>query len=325
MMIGDRRDESVDSVIQSDETILITGGSGLAGIHLREYLQSKGFSRILAPTSVECDLTDRQAVLKYFESNKPDYVFHMAGFVRGIVGIMRNQGEAYLKNTLINTHVIDACREARVKKVVAMGSIAVYPDAESGITLSEEDVWKGPPHYSEYGYAQAKRGMLAQLQTYEDSYSMPYAFVFSTNLFGPHDRFNTETGHVIPSLVKKFYDARQAKTPVTVWGDGSALRDFLYIKDTARALHTIMNQVTGPINLATGTSHKIRDVVDILADYTGMKEHVVWDASMPNGSLFRAYDVSRLRATGFTCQYTLEQGLHETYDWYASNSDAVRY
>jgi len=312
-------------MIQHDDTILITGGSGLAGINLREYLQSQGFNRILAPTRVECDLTERQAVLDYFERNKPDYVFHMAGFARGIVGQMRNQGEAYLTNTLINTHVIDACHRARVKKVVAMGSAAMYPDPEPGIPLAEGDVWKGPPYSLELGYAQAKRGMLAQLQAYESSYGTPYAFPFSTNLYGPHDRFNTETGHVIPSLVKKFHDAKQGKTLVTVWGDGSAHRDFLYIKDAARALHTIMNNVIGPVNLATGTPRKIRDVVNILAAYTGMKEQIVWDTSKPSGYIFRAYDVSRLRAAGFACHYTLEQALHETYDWYASHSGAVRH
>jgi GDP-L-fucose synthase len=312
-------------MIQHDDTILITGGSGLVGINLRECLQSQGLTRILAPTSVECDLTERQVVLDYFERNKPDYVFHMAGFVRGIMGHLRNQGEAYLKNTLINTHVIDACHKAGVRKVVAMGTASMYPDPEPGIPLAEEDVWKGPPYSSEYGYAQAKRGMLAQLQAYESSYGMPYAFAFSTNLYGPHDRFNTETGHVIPSLVKKFHDARQGKTLVTVWGDGSAQRDFLYVKDAVRALHTIMNYVTGPVNLATGTTRRIRDVVNILAAYTGMKEQIVWDTSKPSGYIFRAYEVSRLRAVGFTCLYTLEQALPETYEWYASHRGAVRH
>jgi GDP-L-fucose synthase len=312
-------------MMQPDDRILITGGSGLAGFHLRECLVAEGYRRIETPSSAECDLTDRQAVRAWFQRCQPNYVFHMAGFVRGIVGIMRNQGEAYLKNALINTHVIDACREAGVKKVVAMGSIAVYPDLEPGVALCEDDVWKGPPHDSEYGYAQAKRGMLAQLQTYEDSYGQRYAFVLSTNLFGPHDRFNTETGHVVPSLVKKFYDAKRAGTRVSVWGDGSALRDFLYIKDCARGLLTIMSQVTGPVNLATGRSHRIREVVEILAEYTGMQSQIAWDSNMPNGTLFRAYDVSRLQATGFTCRYSLEQGLHETYDWYAANAGTVRH
>jgi len=311
--------------MRPDDTILITGGSGLAGLHLREHLQSQGFARILAPTSSECDLTDRRLVLDYFHNHKPAYVFHMAGFVRGIVGIMLNQGEAYLKNILINTHVVDACHQAGVKKLVAMGSAAVYPELQPGTPLTEEDVWKGPPHFSEYGYAHAKRGMLAQLHAYENSYGMHYAFAFSTNLFGPHDRFNTETGHVVPSLVKKFYEAKRAGTPVTVWGDGSALRDFLYIKDCARALHAIMDHATGPLNLASGTSHRIRDVVEILAAHTGMKDQIVWDPSKPNGIIYRAYDVSRLRGIGFGCQYTLEQALRDTYDWYASHNGSVRH
>ena len=166
--------------------------------------------------------------------------------------------------------------------------------------------------------------MLVQLQAYEESYGMPYAFAVSTNLYGPHDRFNTETGHVIPSLVKKFYDARQTKTSVTVWGDGSAHRDFLYIKDAARALATIMEKVTGPVNLATGTTQKIRDIVNILAVRTEMKEQVVWDTSKPTGYILRTYDVSRLHSAGFTCNYSFEQGLQETYDWYASHSGTVR-
>jgi len=311
-------------MMQRDDAILITGGSGLAGVNLREYLQSQGFAKILVPTSSECDLTNRQVVLDYFQRNKPDCVFHMAGFVRGIMGNMRNQGESFFKNTLINTHVVDACHVAGVKKVVAMGTMAMYPEPDPGVPLTEDDVWKGPPHPSEYGYAQAKRGMLAQLQTYESSYDMPYAFAFSANLYGPHDRFNTETGHVIPSLVKKFHDAKQAKTSVTVWGDGSAQRDFIYIKDVSRALHTIMDKVSGPVNLASGRTERIRDIVEILAAHTGMKEHIVWDTSKPSGYILRSYDVSRLRAAGFTCQYTLEQALHETYDWYAGHSAAAR-
>ncbi|MGA2695155.1 MAG: NAD-dependent epimerase/dehydratase family protein [Terriglobales bacterium] len=311
-------------MMQHNDTILITGGSGLVGINLKEYLQSQGFTRILAPSSGECDLTDRQRVLEYFARAKPDYVFHLAGFVRGLMYNASNQGEAYLKNTLINTHVIDACHVSGVKKVVAMGSIAMYPELTSVAPLTEDDVWKGPPHHSQYGYAQAKRGMLAQLQTYQSSHGMQYAFAFCTTLYGPYDRFNTITGHVIPSLIRKFHEAVQTKTSVTVWGDGSAQRDFLYVKDCARALLAIMNNATGPLNLASGTTRKIRDVVDILAAYTGMKEQIVWDASKPSGYIYRAYDVRRLNATGFVCGATLEQALPETYDWYASHIDTAR-
>lgn len=312
-------------MMQHSDIILVTGGSGLVGIHLREYLQGLGFAKILAPSSRECDLTDRQSVLNYFVCNKPDYVFHLAGFVRGLMYNASNQGEAYLKNTLINTHVVDACHASGVKKVVAMGSIAMYPELSSAVLLTEGDVWKGPPHHSQYGYAQAKRGMLAQLQTYESSYGMQYAFALCTTLYGAHDRFNTTTGHVIPSLIRKFHEAVQTKTTVTVWGDGSAQRDFLYVKDCVRALYAIMHNANGPLNLASGTTRKIRHIVDILAAHTGMEEEqIMWDASKPSGYTFRAYDVRHLNATGFVCHATLEQALPETYDWYASHLDIAR-
>jgi GDP-L-fucose synthase len=310
--------------MHSGEAILITGGSGLAGVNLRDYLQSQGFSKILAPTSAECDLTERQTTLDYFRKNQPAYVFQMAGFVRGIMGNLGAQGEAFLRNTLINTHVVDACHQTGVKKIVAMGSAAMYPDPEPGVALTENDVWKGRPHPSEYGYAQSKRGMLAQLEAYESSYGMAYAFAFCTNLYGPHDRVNTQTGHVSPSLIKKFYDARQMGGQVTVWGDGSAHRDFLYIKDCSRALHAIMDHVAGPVNLASGNTRKIRDVVEILASYAGVSDRVVWDHSKPNGFLYRAYDVSRLSAAGFACDYTLETALPETYEWYANQAGRTR-
>ena len=167
--------------------------------------------------------------------------------------------------------------------------------------------------------------MLAQLQTYESSYGMPYAFAFCTNLYGPHDRFNTETGHVIPSLVKKFHDARQAKTAVTVWGDGSAHRDFLYIKDCPpRASPRSWITLRAPSIWLQERHEKIRDVVNILAAHTGMKNKSSGTPASPSGYIFRTYDVSRLRTAGFTCHYTLEQALHETYDWYAGHSGTVR-
>jgi GDP-L-fucose synthase len=311
-------------MMQRDSIILITGGSGLVGLNLKEYLQSQNFKRILAPTLAECDLTDWPVVLDYFKRNQPDYVFHLAGFVRGLMYNMGHQGEAYLKNTLINTHVIEACHATKVKKVVAMGSAAMYPELAPGTLLAEDDVWKGPPCSEQYGYAQAKRCMLAQLQVDESSYGMAYALALSCCLYGPHDRFDTEHGHVIPALVKRFHDARRAKTTVAVWGDGSVHRDFLYIKDAVRALHTIMDHITGPVNLASGTTRKICEVANILGSHTGMTE-IVWDTSKPNGYLFRAYDVRRLREAGFQCQYTLEQALPATYDWYASHNSEVRH
>jgi GDP-L-fucose synthase len=311
-------------MISRDAVILVTGARGLVGANLVEHLRAEGFKYVVGIGSDECDLTQRDATLACFENIRPNYVFHMAGYVFGIMGNMQNQGEAYLRNLLINTNVVDACHRVKVEKIVAMGTVAMYPFPLPSDPLREDTVWMGAPHGSERGYAHAKRGMLAQLEVYHESYGMDYAFALSTNLYGPYDRFNIETGHVIPALIRKFYEAKQNGGSVSIWGNGSAQRDFIYIKDTVRGLQWMLEKMDGAINLATGHSVTIRDAVDILAAHTGMQDKVVWDASKPNGQGYRAYDTSKLKNSGFSCQYSLQQGLQETYDWYANNHATAR-
>jgi GDP-L-fucose synthase len=248
----------------------------------------------------------------------------MAGRVRGLGGNMNDQGAAYLENILINTFVVEACRKFDVKKIVAMGTIAMYPDPLPCNPLREETIWMGVPHHSEYGYAQAKRSMLAQLVAYKENYGLPFVLALSTNLYGPFDRFNTQTGHVIPSLVKKFYDAKKIGGDVVIWGDGTATRDFLYIDDVVRALVLLMDEGSGVINLATGKTHTIKAAATILAEITDMKDHIKWDTSKPNGQVFRSYDVSKLASLGFSYTYDLEEGLRKTFAWYQSNAAIAR-
>jgi len=306
------------------DSILITGGSGLVGKNLSLYLSESGYISILSPTSEECDLADNRQVDAFFAKHKPSHVFHLAGRVRGLGGNINDQGVAYYDNIMINTNVVEACHRFGVKKIVAMGTVAMYPDPLPRNPLAEDSIWQGKPHHSEYGYAQAKRAMLAQLEAYGENYGLPWALVLSTNLYGPYDRFDTKTGHVIPSLIRKFHDAKTSGGTVQVWGDGSATRDFLYVKDTVRALHQIMQGVEGTINMATGQTHSIRQVVNMLSSLTGLADRVVWDSKMPGGQLFRAYDVSKLTKAGFTCQYDLLAGLKETYCWYEANAASAR-
>ena len=304
--------------------ILITGGSGLVGTALKNALQQKGYKNIYAIGSKDCDLTNYQDAIKFFTNIKPDYVFHMAAAVYGIMGNMENKGLSFLNNVLINTHVIEASRLAKVKKIVAMGSVVVYPYPPPALPLAEHMIWQGQPHESENSYGHAKRAMLAQLKAYQESYNMDFAFAISSNLYGPHDKYDIKYGHVVPSLIRKFYEAKMNNGTVQVWGDGSPARDFVYASDAADALLIIMDKVNGEINLASGEVSSIKEVVNCLAEHTHMQDRVFWDTSKPNGQGYRSYDLTKLFATGFKPKISLREGLNLTYDWYAANSATAR-
>jgi GDP-L-fucose synthase len=310
--------------LHPDSHIIITGGTGLVGTALTALLRQQGCRHVIAVGSAMCNLLDWQDARRFFLEHRPDYVFHLAARVYGIMGNMRNKGSSYLDNILINTHAIEAARLSGVRKIVAMGSGCVYPYPSPGVPLTEDMVWLGPPHPSEDSYAHSKRAMLAQLIAYHEQYDLPYAFVISGNLYGPHDKFDPEFGHVTPALVRKFHEARLSGSEVTVWGHGTARRDFTYADDCARALLCIMQSVHGPVNLGSGSVHAIREIVDGLAAITGLTEKVVWDTDKPDGQDHRAYDLSRLFATGFRPQVPLAEGLRRTYEWYAAEAASAR-
>jgi GDP-L-fucose synthase len=310
--------------LQHDSRIVITGGTGLVGSALTSLLRQQGYQHVVAAGSAMCDLLDWQEARQFFLEHRPDHVFHLAARVYGIMGNMRNKGSSYLDNVLINTHTVEAARLAGVRKIVAMGSGCVYPYPPPGVPLTEDMVWSGPPHPSEDSYAHSKRAMLAQLIAYQEQYDLPYAFVISGNLYGPRDKFDPEFGHVTPALVRKFHEARLSGGEVTVWGHGTARRDFTYADDCARALLCIMQSVQGPVNLGSGSVHAIREIVDGLAEITGLTDRVVWDTSKPDGQDHRAYDLSRLFATGFRPQVPLAEGLRRTYEWYAAEAASAR-
>jgi len=306
------------------DKILITGGAGLVGSALQNVLAAVGYENVFAMTRKDCDLTDYAQTVSFIKNEKPDYVFHLAAQVYGIMGNMENKGKSYLYNSLINMGVVEGSRQAQVKKITCMGSGCVSPYPSPGLPLTENMVWQGAPHDSENSYAHAKRGMLAQLNAYNEAYGMDFAFVICGNLYGPHDKFDPRWGHVIPSLVAKFHAAAQRGETVTVWGNGSAQRDFTYGDDAARALLAIMKHISGPVNLGSGNVYAIREIIETLAAITHMEDKVEWDASKPNGQDYRSYDLSKLHSVGFRPEVDLKTGLQTTYDWYAAHVDSAR-
>lgn len=308
--------------IDKSSRILITGGTGLVGRALSSALADEGFANITSIGSRDCDLRDSAAVARLVSEVKPDYVFHLAARVHGIGGNMRYKSDILVDNVLINTNVVEYSRRAGVKKIVAMGSGCVYPELKGQEELFENQVWLGPPHPSEDSYAHSKRLMLAQLNAAKEQYGLSSAFVISGNLYGPHDSFNAEEGHVIPSLVAKFFDAVREGKSVKVWGSGVAIRDFSYSDDTAAALIAILRNLEGPVNMGSGMRHPIRDIVDTLQALTHVP--VEWDSNKPDGQLVRYYNLDKLLGTGFKAKVGLADGVRRTYEWYAANSQTAR-
>lgn len=271
----------------------------------------------------DVDFRDPVATYKLFDEVRPTLVFHLAARVYGIMGNLTNKAQAYLENIRINTNVIDAAHLAGASKIVAMGSAAIYSDSVQ-LPMRETDIWTGEPHSSESAYAHAKRAMYAQLMAYYEQYGLDYAYCVSTNLYGPHDRFSESWGHVIPSLISKFHRAATTGTDVTVWGTGMASRDFLYGSDAAAALQLVAEKHTGPINIASGTTHTVAEVASILKSVSNLESDIIWDTTKPDGQQNRMYDIRALTGLGFSPEYDIERGLTETYEWFDKNVDTVR-
>jgi GDP-L-fucose synthase len=314
----------VSLVIDSSARYLVTGGSGLVGRALTALLHRKGCRVVVGVGSKDFDLRLDADVQRMFAEVRPDFVFHLAARVYGIGGNQRYKSDVLYDNVLINTHVVEHARRAGVAKLVAMGSGCVYPELPGVEELREEHIWLGPPHPSEDSYAHSKRLMLAQLIAAREQYGFKSAFAISGNLYGPHDNFDVEFGHVTPALVAKFFQAKQEGTAVRIWGSGVAVRDFSHADDAAMGLLAVMQHSEGPINLGSGMRHAIREIVEALVEATDRAVPVEWDATKPDGQHRRFYDMTRLQATGFRPRITLREGVRSTYGWYAARWPDVR-
>lgn len=310
--------------LKPKDRILITGGTGMVGRALTKVLKQYGQENVYSFSSKDVDLRNSFATNKIIENIKPNFVFHLAARVHGIGGNKKYKSDILYENLMINTNVIEASRRNGVKKMVAMGSGCVYPELQNHKELYESQIWNGPPHQSEDSYAHAKRTMLAQLIAVKEQYGMSFAFAISGNLYGPHDNFDIYDGHVVPSLISKFYCSLKEDKPITVWGSGIAIRDFTYSEDAAEALYRILLNIEGPINLGSGFRHSISEIVNLLYRICGSKMNISWDSSKPDGQIERYYNLEKLFSTGFRPRIKLDNGLRLTYKWYSNNYYNVR-
>ena len=303
--------------------VCVTGGAGFLGGFLVQELQRRGAEDIFVPAYADYDLTTREAILRMLGDAKPDLVIHLAAVVGGIGANMANPGKYFYDNAMMGIQLIEECRLAGVSKFVALGTICAYPKF-APIPFREEDLWNGYPEETNAPYGLAKKMMLVQCQGYRQQYGFDGIFLLPVNLYGPRDNFDLESSHVIPAMIRKMITARDAGETVTLWGDGSPTREFLYVSDCARAIVLAAEKYDGiePVNLGAGWEISIKDLAELVAKQVGYESEIIWDTSKPNGQPRRKLDVSRARDYfGFEAEVPFDDGITRTVEWWDANRE----
>lgn len=304
--------------------LLLTGGSGMLGAAIRANLEESHRCDVFAPTRAELDLSNASDVERYVLNTAPDYVVHLGAAVFGLGGNLKWQLNTLEKNTVLNHNVLSASARANVRKVFFAGTVASYPFPYASLPLTEDQLFGGLPHYGEFGYAMAKLHAFPYLRIMHAEQGIPYTYALFTNLYGPNDRFNVESGHVVPSLIKKIRDAHVENTSFRVWGDGEARRDFMHVTDAARAALLALEVHNGTINIATGVSSSIKDVVTALCTASNFSGAIVYEAHRPVGIPERSVSNRLLHDIGFNPHFDLVSGIADAYQWYLDHANTLR-
>ena len=301
--------------------VLVTGAHGFVGQNLMALLDEED-CQVLAPTRLELDLTNESQVKKYFLTHCPQVVLHLAGKVGGIAANKAAPGEFFYDNIMMGTLVMEYARQAGCEKVIALAAGCGYPK-NLEVPYTEEDFWKDLPDENSIGYSMAKKNLIIQSWTYREQFDFNSVVLLPANLYGPHDNFDLETSHVVPALIRKFVEARDNNSAtVTVWGTGTASREFLFSEDTARAILDMAEHIneSGPFNLGTGTETTIRELIETIKELTGFEGEIVWDTTRPDGQPRRFYDMSKFREPlGYVPSTSLHDGLVKTIEWFEQN------
>lgn len=310
-----------------DKRVVVTGGAGFLGSFVVDLLGDKGCRQIVVPRSKDYDLVQMDAVQRLYSDARPDLVIHLAARVGGIGANQANPGRFFYDNLMMGTQLIEVGRQRGLKKFVALGTICAYPKF-APIPFKEDDIWNGYPEETNAPYGLAKKMMLAQSQAYRDQYGFNSIVLFPVNLYGPRDNFDLQTSHVIPALIRKCVSAKEeGRTEITLWGDGSPTREFLYAEDAAEGILLAAEQYEGnlPVNLGTGEEISIRDLARLIAAEVGFTGQIQWDATKPNGQPRRCLDVSRAKQLfGFQSRHGLSDGVRKTVQWFQSHSQSIR-
>ena len=305
----------------ANRTVVVTGGNGFLGTKVVAKLRQAG-ANVVAPRQSEADLTQVGVAEQLFAQHKPSHVIHLAARVGGIGYNQVAPAQLYLDNLTMGTLTIEAARKVGVEKTVLLGTVCSYPKF-TPVPFREESIWDGYPEETNAPYGIAKKAMLVHAQVNEQQYGQQFAFVIPTNLYGPGDKFHESVSHVIPALIKKCVEAtEQGDDKISVWGTGSASRDYLFADDAADAilLAAQLRTTAEPLNLGNNREVTIRETAETIARIVGFTGSLVWDPTRPDGQPRRRVDASRAeRELGWHSNTDFEDGLRQTVEWYRAN------
>jgi GDP-L-fucose synthase len=295
--------------------IVVTGGHGFLGRAVCARLKQVGCQSLFVPSHQEYDLLDVQAVERLFRDFQPEIIFHLAAEVGGIGANLREPGRFFFSNLQMGMNLIEAARRHGLRKFVQVGTVCAYPKF-TPVPFREADLWNGYPEETNAPYGIAKKALLVMLQSYRQQYGLNGIYLMPVNLFGPGDNYDPASSHVIPALIRKCAEAQRLGLPeISVWGTGSASREFLYVADCAAGLILAAEHYDQPepVNLGANREISIRDLVTLIVELTGYSGQVTWDASKPDGQPRRNLETSRAREQfGFVAETTLRDGLQRT-------------
>jgi len=302
---------------------LITGGTGLLGSEILKLEQNS-----VGISSKECNLiNDKEKFIQIAKSNKVTSVIHCAARVGGVKANTDFVGDFFNENIKMNCNVLDACKELDLK-LTSILSTCIYPDATYvQYPLTEDQLHLGPPHASNFGYAYAKRMLDVSSRAYRQQWNCNFITVIPNNLYGPQDNYDTNSGHVIPSLIKKFFIAKQQKTDVTIWGSGRPMREFTFSRDAAKIILWCSENYSSaePINIGNSEQISIGDLAALISKIIGFKGNLKFDSSKPDGQFKKPSNNLKLRSLGYDPAYTsLEIGLEETIEYFVKTYPNLR-